>query len=411
LILGDFRKTRPQIDSLEVCMLLRLITALTTLILCSCANVPNQVLVENTPEEPKLEISSLPSDMFGGQQEIIDTDLVYELTPEQKSHFLGEFNSSEYRSTPKHRRIYKYLESYLESFKYYEETFVAKETLNQNRGNCLSLAILTKALSDLVDIEADYQLVQTTPVYQKESNLIVSSQHIRTVLYKPETESNGWTFLRSRIIIDYFPDKRSRILRSVDEAEFRSLYFTNKAVESMIENDNNKAYWYLDQSLALKPDHNHALNTLGLLYGNAGYKNYAEQVFKYGIQNTEEDLNLLNNYHSLLVTVGRYEEAEEIKKEIGSRNDSNPFKWVKLGDDAYNAREYSKAIGYYRKASKLAPYLHETYAGIARSNFQLGKPSRALKAIKVAMTNANKNDVRDLYQTKYDLLTELLAKK
>lgn len=392
-------------------MFLRSLIALSALILCSCANIPQQKVVVTAPEEVKLEISSLPNDMFGQRQDIIATDLVYELTTEQRSHFLEEFNSSEYRSTPKHRRIYKYLENYLESFKYYEETLVAKETLNQNRGNCLSLAILTKSLADLVDIETDYQLVQTTPIYQKESNLIVSSQHIRTVLYKPETESNGWTFLRSRIIIDYFPDKRSRILRSVDEGEFRSLYFTNKAVESMIQNDNDKAYWYLNKSLQLKPNHNHALNTLGLLYGNAGYRDYAEQVFKYGIQNTEEDLNLLNNYHSLLVTVGRHEEAEVIKKEIGSRNDSNPFKWVKLGDDAYNAREYSKAIRYYRKASKLAPYLHETYAGIARSNFQLGKPKRALKAIKVAMNNASKTDVRDLYQTKYDLLTELLAKK
>jgi len=391
-------------------MFLRSFVVFSVFILCSCANISSHKIVITKPNEQKLDISSLPTSMFGEQQDIIKSDHVYELTQAQKSHFLDKFNSTEYQSVSEHRRIYRYLESYLTSFKYYEETLTAKDTLLQNRGNCLSLAILTKSLADLVDIDAAYQLVQTTPVYQKESNLIVSSQHIRTVLYKPISDPDGWSFLRSRIIIDYFPDKRSRVLRSVDDAEFRSLYYTNKAVESMLKNDSKQAYWYLEQSLELKPDHNHTLNTLGLLYDNAGYPELAEQVFKFGIQKTDEDLELLNNYHSLLVSQRRLKEAEVIKAEIGKRNDSNPFKWVKLGDDAYNSREYSKAIGYYRKASNLAPYLHETYAGIARSNFQLGKPNQALRAIKVALSNASKQDTRDLYQTKYDLLTALLSK-
>ena len=392
-------------------MFLRSFSVFSIFVLCSCANISNQKIVILQSKEPPLQISSLPNNMFGEPSEVIESGQVYELTQEQKSHFLDKFHSLEYQSVAEHKRIFKYLESYLQSFKYFEETLIAKETLLQNRGNCLSLAILTKSLADLVNIEAAYQLVQSTPVYQKESNLVVSSQHIRTALFEPKSDSSNWNFLRGRIIIDYFPDRRSSVLRSVDDAEFRSLYYTNKAVESMIKNDSKQAYWYLTQSLQLKPNHNHALNTLGLLYDNAGYPKLAEQVYKFGIQNTDEDLNLLNNYHSLLISQGRLQEAKVIKTEIGNRNDSNPFKWVKLGDDAYNSREYTKAIDYYRKASKLAPYLHETYAGIARSNFQLGKPERALKAIEVALSNATRHDTRDLYQAKYELLTDLLNKR
>jgi len=168
----------------------------------------------------------------------------------------------------------------LDQFNYYSDTYTATDSLLENKGNCLSPAILTKALADLVDVEVGYQLVETAPVFKKEGNIILSSQHIRTMLFSPDTsDSNGWVLFRGRIIVDYFPTYSSHILREVDEDEFTSMYYTNKAAESMLRQDNNLTYWYLNKALKLKPTHSIAINMMALLHQKVGYPDYAERLF------------------------------------------------------------------------------------------------------------------------------------
>lgn len=178
----------------------------------------------------------------------------------------------------------------------------------------------------------------------------------------------------------------------------------------MIRKNHNLAYWYLDAALKLKPNHSHAINIMALLHENIGYPDYAEKLYLYGIAHSQDKLDLLNNYHSLLKSQRRMSEAREIAEQIGRKNDLNPYKWISLGNTAYNSREYDKAIRYYRKANKLAPYLHEGFAGIARSKLQLGNPDYARKAIGKALDNTHDNNTRKLYQAKLDMLTELLTK-
>jgi len=113
----------------------------------------------------------------------------------------------------------------------------------------LSLAILTKSLSNLADVKISYQLVETEPVYQKEGNIIVSSQHIRTTIFKPPFSDGKIVYFPSQTTIDYFPTYNSRVLRTVDEEEFFSMYYSNKATEAILKNDFNLAYWYVKNAL------------------------------------------------------------------------------------------------------------------------------------------------------------------
>ena len=384
------------------------------LLISACTSLPNTT-TSSTEAESDNTIPPLPellsSSFFGEPKSIIPIQQVYSLTAEQKQDFLKVFNSQLEKSEEPHRRISQYLGKHLTDFNYYSDTLNAAESLEQNRGNCLSLAILTKALADLANVDIAYQLVETAPVFKKEGNIIVSSQHIRVVLFSPISKnSGGFITIRGRIYIDYFPTFRSQVLRKVDEAEFKSMYYTNKAVESMIGKDNNLAFWYLNAALELKPTHSHALNMMALLHEKVGYPDYAEKLYLYGIAHSQEKLDLLNNYHSLLNSQQRIGEAKEIAEQIGRRNDLNPYRWISLGNTAYNSKEYEKAIRYYRRANKLAPYIHEGFAGIARSKIQLGDPDYAKKAISKAMDNTYDNNTRKLYQAKLDMLTELLTK-
>ncbi len=398
-------------------MKIQFLTLFILLSITACSSVSNNKNAKK-PSTPASQVKPIPplptllsSSYFGEQKSIIPIEQVFSLTQQQKQDFLKAFNSEQYSSKEPHKRIYQYLENHLTDFNYYSETLNAAESLTQNRGNCLSLAILTKTLADLTDVEIAYQLVETAPVFKKEGNIIVSSQHVRSVLFSPASEEpDAWLIIRGRIYIDYFPTFNSHVLRKVDGAEFKSMYYTNKAAESMIQKDNSQAYWYLNEALKLKQNHSHAINMMALLHENVGYPDYAEKMYQFGIAHSQENLDLLNNYHSLLKSQQRIIEAKEIARQIGRKNDLNPYKWISLGNTSYNSREYEKAIRYYRKANKLAPYLHEGFAGIARSKIQLGNPDYAKKAINKALDNTRNNNTRKLYQAKLDMLTELLTK-
>lgn len=361
--------------------------------------------------QPAPSMSILGIEVFGEPLNIEPVSHVFNLTQAQRESFLLQFNAVENQSLVANKRIYQYLEGLLSNFNYYEDTLIASDALALNRGNCLSLAILTKTLADIVDVKSQFQLVETEPVYQKEGNIILSSQHVRTILFEPlPKKTDQFIIFPGRIVIDYFPKTSSRVLRSVDTAEFEAMYYRNIASEKFIGNDNNAAYWYIKKALQLKPADPHAVNMMALLHERAGYPQYAEKLFLFGLASTKEQLTLLNNYHSLLLRQKRYQEASIISKKLSQYDDPNPFKWISVANSAYNEANYGKAITYYRKASKLAPYLHETFAGMARAQYQLGHLNNAQKSLSKALKNVHKPDIRAVYQAKYQMLSRLLNK-
>ncbi|MCW8879685.1 MAG: hypothetical protein OQK51_21705, partial [Kangiellaceae bacterium] len=350
---------------------------------------------------------------FGTRPEIISTQELFSLSQEQKNEFLAFKDLQKEQSIESNRIVSNYLESHLKNFNYYSDTFAAKDALVKMQGNCLSLAILTKALANLLDVEVSYQLVETTPIYQKEGNLIVSSQHVRTKLLKPiENKKPGdFTFWRGGLVVDYFPDMGSHVLKQLDEKEFFGLYYRNKSAEALINGNPNLAYWMARKSLELNPNDVYGMNMIALAYFDKNNHEVAEKVYLFGLKNSDDKLDLLTNYLTLLKRQKRVAEAKVIAEEITKYKDNNPFKWISLANQAYNERDYSQAIVYYRKASRMAPYLHQPHAGIARSEAQMGELSTAEKEIRKALEKAHRRDTKAMYQAKLDMLSQLLKKQ
>lgn len=382
---------------------------LVLLLISACMGNPAKFTQDTVqPAKPPLKLKLLEPSFFGETVEVIAIEDVFALTNAQKNDFLTLFNAPENRSIYPNRRLSNYLKDRLAHFNFYSDTLTALEALSKNYGNCLSLAILTKSLADLAKVEINYQLVDTPPIFQKEGDVVLSTLHIRTQLLNPKTER--FFFIRGSILIDYFPTGDSRMLRSVDEAEFISMYYRNKAAEAIIQDKNNHAYWLLKKALELTQNNPHAINMMALIHERIGYSDYAENLYKFGLENTQNKLHLLDNYHSLLVRQNRETEAKVIAIKLKQYHEENPFKWIRLGNESYNLRNYSRAITYFKKAKKIAPYLHETYAGIARAQYQLGHLGSALRSFKKAQKKANKKKNQAMYQAKYDMLSDLIAK-
>ena len=376
---------------------------------------PNVKKVTSIDEQKILPAAPIPNPWldevaFGEEPKIITPAELTSLTDEQKQEFLDYYHAEKYQATKPSRRIGNFLERYLDNFNYYSDTFIAKDSLIKFQGNCLSLAILTKAYADLVEVNINYQLVESTPVFQQKSNVIISSQHVRTKLLDKIDKTNKHQIIifPSHVLIDYFPTRGSRVLKVVDESEFYSMYYRNKAAESVIRKDYDLAYWLLRRSLDLKSTDTHAINMMAVVHYKKGFSKQAENIYLHGIKFADENLDLLSNYHSFLVDQDRFYDAEKIAYKVERYDNNNPFKWVSIANKAYNDKDFRSAISYYRKAVRLAPYLHETYAGIARAKFQLGEITSAKREMEKAIHNAYKKDTISLYQAKYKMLTQLV---
>ncbi len=333
-------------------------------------------------------------------------DKVITLADQQKKDFLDSYHSDE--SLPSHR-VFNYMRDHLKNFNYYSDTLTASEALADSSGNCLSLAILTKSLADLAGIGIRYEMVKTPPFFQKSNDILLSSQHIRAVLYNSTIEPGTIPSKKAKsITIDYYPSEGPNTLRWVEEIEFFSLFYTNKAAEAIAKNNMDTAYWYLKEALNTKASNIQAINMMGIIYSRKGLNDQAEQWYLYGLSFGRDQFDLLKNYYALLKRLERRQDAERIAEQLSQYDTDNPFDWVELGDDAYKEKRYKLAIKYYKKASIMAKYLHEPYAGIARSQYMLGNTKSAYKAMKAALKNTHKGDVLAVYQAKYNILNRQL---
>ena len=369
------------------------------LILVSCAGISGNGDV--SVKKPEL-IPIVVYKAFGDKPLIVSANGIFQLSPVQERKFRRYIGKQDTRKVSRNQLVYNYLKESIQGFNYHSDTLTATDAARDNRGNCLSLAILTSAYARIADIEIGYELMQTPPVYQKQGNTVLTSQHIRSLLYRPKISDHIGInyYYRSVIKVDYFPTDRARVKRSVDTAEFISMFYQNKAAEQIVEKNYKLAFWYIKESLKYAEDNHHAINMLALVYSAMGHESDAERFYRHGIEFSDEKLELLSNYHSYLIKHHRINEASEIKQEIEKINEPNPFDWLSIADKALFQGELSEASYYYKKVIKLAPYLHQGHAGLGKVEFLRGNPGKAGRAFKKARELAFDTDVQRLYDAK-----------
>ena len=139
-------------------------------LLGGCASTPGGSL------EQDLTTLSFPSELFGERPDVTSIEEVFSLGEVQQHNFLSFFNDPGQQEIPPHERIYEYLVATTADFDFQSDTRTAAQTLTSASGNCLSMAILTTALANLVNVDAGYQLVDSTPVFQRRGDVIAKKR-------------------------------------------------------------------------------------------------------------------------------------------------------------------------------------------------------------------------------------------
>ena len=350
----------------------------------------------------------LKSDLFGERPEIIPISEIYELSDEQRLAFSRYFNDPGNQDKAAHERVSDYLETVTSDFSYLGETYTAREALDNSAGNCLALAILTTALARIADVDVAYQLIDSRPVFESRGDHIRRDQHVRSRLYDPtwKAQEGILVFSQGGITVDYFRSDFHRFIGNIDESEYFAMYYRTIAADAIEKQNLSKAYWLLIQSLELSPTSAESLNMLAIVNDRAGDRSKSEEIYRFGIQHATRRVSLLRNYSIFLRREGRSAEAEELDTILAQLADPNPFDWIYAGQEAYGDGEFKRAIGLFKKSVELAPYLHESYFGLAKAHFRLGNLGKAAQELELALSYATRSSTRRMYEAKLATLSE-----
>jgi Tfp pilus assembly protein PilF len=385
---------------------LRTICTLILLVCLVSACTKQAVLVvEEAPPEPTVSYPSLA--LFGAAPEMLAPEQLFKLTAQQQSDFLAYFSHPDYQEILPNSRVADYLQHSTFDFSYMPVTLVASESLDLGEGNCMSLAILTTALARAADVKINYQLIDSSPVFEQKDDVIVKGVHVRTKLLRPYQPNSIPVLGLTGTIVDYFPSGINQFLGNISEAEFISMYYLNIATDFIQEQDYKTSYWFALRALEFAPNYAAGITAMALVYKRVGEQAKAEEIYRFGLEVTEDKLGLLKNYHILLTQQGRSQEADDVQHEIDKYVDLSPYPWINIADGALEMGEYPEAIKYYKKSIELAPYLQYGYLGLAKVYNYQGDLVKAKSMLEKAIGNNTAAEITHLYHEK---LTKLEAR-
>jgi len=368
-----------------------------------------------SPQEPAFveEVPVVFDDYaaFGPRPDMPSRDDIFYLNDGQREEFLGYFNASEHREVDPHRRITNYLQRFGKAFNYQGDTFTAETTMSTQGGNCMSMAVLTTALANVVDVEVGYQLVDSIPVYELEDDLAFRGQHVRSYLFDPGYVPDSDAFMivrRPGIIVDYFPSGREHFIGNISEEEYVAMFYRNRAATALAEDNFNGAFWYLKESMAFAPEHPDAINTMAVLHRRVGEEERAENLYLYGIKIAEEKVSLMKNYRNMLRYQGREDEALAIESQLHQLEDPSPFQWLSLARESFERGDYALSVRMYDKALEVAPYLHDAHLGKVQAQLNLGQLSAAVESLDTATEYMYEPEQRSMYVAKLTTLKNQL---
>ncbi|MCL1049245.1 tetratricopeptide repeat protein [Shewanella abyssi] len=318
---------------------------------------------------------------------------------EKIEHFIQQ---SDISTLSANDQVGRFVGQRLVNFNYEGQNYSASTALTLNRGNCMSLALLTYAIAEQLKVDVNFQVMHTMPMLLDVTDrYAVTSDHVRTFLYEPSL-GNERTFFsgKKRITVDYFPERYDRGGKVIGKDEFIAMFYRNLAADELINNNLPLAYLLLKKSFDYSQYYAPSINMMAVVLRRLGFDKDAERLYLYGLEVSDDKVTLLSNYHYLLVRQGRTVDALMVKKQLLELDDSSPYKWYLVAKDSIAKEDYQSAKIYLSKFIDNTHYFHKAYFDLAKVHTKLGETEQAKSALLKALDYAAEPVNKQRYQAK-----------
>ena len=287
-----------------------------------------------------------------------------------------------------------------------ELTRTAAQTFDARVGNCLSLVIMTAALSKQLGLRVYYQRVAVEETWTRAGGLYFASGHVNITLGRVQSELRMGHRDDSLLTIDFYPQAVTRraLTWSLEESTIVAMYFNNRAAEALAKGDINQAYWWTREAILADASFVNSYNTLGVVYRRRGDLLAAEAALMLASAIDASNLHVMSNLAIVLNEQGRLDEALALNQKIDRLRPEPPFHFFNAGMAALERGELHSARSLFAKEVERAPYSGEFHYWLGVAHARLGEVARARAHLALALEYSATRKEHAIYAAKLDFL-------
>ena len=285
------------------------------------------------------------------------------------------------------------------------QTRTASQAYAARRGNCLSLVIMTAAFAKALGLEVHYQNVVVDESWRRNGELVVASGHVNLSLGRPLLGERSVGAERV-LTIDFLPaeDVAGYHRYEIGEDTIVAMFDNNRAVEAMLGQRLDEAYWWARAALLRDPAFGAAYNTLAVIYQRHGDTAMAERSWRMALAREPENAVAMRNLAPLLAQTGRGAEADALIRRAAAIEPYPPFHFFKLGMTAMENKDYAAARALFAREVKRAPYHDEFHFWLGIALLRLGESNEAKAQMALALQTSASAQASSLYSAKLEQL-------
>jgi Tfp pilus assembly protein PilF len=363
------------------------------LLLSGCAAIPTATADQ----------SLLRDALFTANRPVIDSGSVLRVSPEMKAYLEVEI-ADQLKNFGNAQGLYSALYSKRQLKLEYdsERTRTALEAFTERSGNCLSLAIMTAAFADELNLPSHFEVVETDENWLRFDDLYITNTHVNLTLGRKlatvRAGSDSGTFLT----IDFSPLTRGLKQKSspIDRSRILAMYMNNRAAETLVQRHPAEAYWWAREAILQDPTYASAFNTLSVIYRRAGHASLAEAPLQHALKIEPMNVHALSNLKDVLNDLNRTAERDAVARKLKSVVRYEPYHFFDLGRTAFNQQQFQRAKELFSREISRQPYNHEFHFWLARTHVELGDLGSAAHHLANAMDTSTTLQDLGLYRTK-----------
>jgi Tfp pilus assembly protein PilF len=324
-----------------------------------------------------------------------------QLTIEQKQDFLSYFHHPRYADQTPEYRLYSYMQNVLAVFQFSSSTTSASEVMRSGSANCVSLALLTKALADVAGIEVRFRATYREPVLDIRGDLLLQATHVRSYLHSAAgTDSINFR----QLYIDYFRGPLTYQGDFLSDGRFKAMVYNNLAAEALLRNELNQAYALVQASLQQDDQFIPAINLMAVLLRRQQQPELAQQWYQYGLAVAPQQLALLHNYQVLAIQLDDQPLVKRLEQQLAQADSEDPFELYLQAVQAEQAGQEALAISFYQRLQKKVPYLLQANQALVRHYLKNQQYQAARQLLEEALEYSYEPEKRSLLQHKLAML-------
>lgn len=376
-----------------------------TLSLTGCAQ---QVATYDQPRDAssiqsaavRIAAPQVPAATFVAVAPVPSMQELLQLSAEQKADFLTYFHHPRYAHETPPYRLFSYMQNVLAAFQFNGTTTNASEVMRTGSANCVSLALLTKALADTAGIDVRFRATYREPVIDIRGDLLLQATHVRGYLGSDAVSD-------PQLYIDYFRGPLSYQGDFLSGARFAATVYNNLAAEALLRGELDQAYALVQASLQQDDQFVPAINLMAVLLRRQQQPDLAQQWYQYGLAVAPQQLVLIHNYQVLAMQLNDQPLVQQLEQNLLQADSDDPFELYIQAIEAERAGREALAISFYQRLQKKVPYLLQANQALVRHYLKHHQYEQARKLLEEAVEYSYDPEKRSLLEHKLAMLQRM----